>query len=125
MSITKDTSVSELYHHGIKGMRWGVRRFQNEDGTLTQEGRSRLRGYDDDFEDSENFGPHFLRAREYSDSWERKYGSAPINRLRFEYNLDTDIRRGRDYCSDYDWNQTSMDQIYDSYRDYRESEEWD
>lgn len=24
----------ELYHHGIKGQRWGVRRFQNEDGSL-------------------------------------------------------------------------------------------
>lgn len=23
----------ELYHHGIKGQRWGVRRFQNRDGT--------------------------------------------------------------------------------------------
>ena len=26
---------NELYHHGIKGQRWGVRRYQNEDGTLT------------------------------------------------------------------------------------------
>ncbi len=25
----------ELYHHGIKGQKWGVRRFQNPDGTLT------------------------------------------------------------------------------------------
>lgn len=29
----------ELYHHGIKGMRWGVRRFQKEDGTLTNAGK--------------------------------------------------------------------------------------
>lgn len=30
-----------LAHHGIKGQRHGVRRFQNEDGTLTDEGRRR------------------------------------------------------------------------------------
>lgn len=30
-----------LQHHGIKGMKWGVRRFQNEDGTLTAKGRKR------------------------------------------------------------------------------------
>ena len=29
----------ELYHHGIKGMHWGVRRFQNLDGTLTKLGK--------------------------------------------------------------------------------------
>lgn len=30
-----------LYHSGIKGMRWGIRRFQNEDGSLTEEGKAR------------------------------------------------------------------------------------
>ena len=34
----------ELYHHGIKGQKWGVRRFQNPDGSLTSAGRSRY-GY--------------------------------------------------------------------------------
>lgn len=33
--------VNELYHHGIKGQRWGVRRFQNKDGTLTPAGQKR------------------------------------------------------------------------------------
>lgn len=35
---------SYLEHHGIKGQRWGVRRFQNKDGSLTNAGRKRL-GY--------------------------------------------------------------------------------
>lgn len=34
-----------LQHHGIKGMKWGIRRYQNKDGSLTPEGRNR---YSDD-----------------------------------------------------------------------------
>jgi hypothetical protein len=30
---------STLAHYGTKGQKWGIRRFQNEDGTLTEEGR--------------------------------------------------------------------------------------
>lgn len=35
-----------LMHFGIKGMRWGVRRYQNKDGSLTEEGRKHVNNYE-------------------------------------------------------------------------------
>lgn len=35
----------ELYHHGVKGQRWGIRRYQNPDGTLTEKGKAKLSKY--------------------------------------------------------------------------------
>ena len=34
----------QLYHHGILGQKWGVRRFQNKDGSLTNAGKNRYNG---------------------------------------------------------------------------------
>ena len=37
------SSFDTLAHHGIKGQKWGVRRYQDQNGTLTPEGRKRYR----------------------------------------------------------------------------------
>lgn len=39
---------NELYHYGIKGQKWGVRRYQNKDGTLTPAGKKKYSNMSDD-----------------------------------------------------------------------------
>ncbi len=39
--MEQNNNTNNLYHHGIPGMKWGVRRYQNKDGSLTAAGRKR------------------------------------------------------------------------------------
>lgn len=48
--------MNELYHHGVKGQRWGVRRYQNKDGSLTNAGKKRYKATNGDFVKQYNKG---------------------------------------------------------------------
>lgn len=89
-----------LMHHGIKGMHWGIRRFQNEDGSLTDAG---LRRYSDEV-NRQNKRERIAAARNSSQLSDEEL-NAMINRLQKEKQLKdltdqavTPIRkRGKDF----------------------------
>ena len=73
--------MSDLRHHGIKGQKWGVRRFQNADGSLTADGRKRY-GTDDlkDSLDKLNKADSFINtAKKYQSEKDRKEHNNKVN----------------------------------------------
>ena len=58
-----------LYHHGVKGQKWGVRRYQNQGGSLTPEGRRRQKIIDKELEfQNKKIKNHMSLAKQYRDS---------------------------------------------------------
>lgn len=56
----------ELWHHGIKGQKWGVRRYQNPDGSLTAAGRKRYLSDDYNLQDViKNYGEYNRQTGKY------------------------------------------------------------
>lgn len=102
---------SELYHHGIKGQKWHLRRYQNYDGTLTSAGKERYRRmYDIHREKGGNTAYNELydrisssigseKARAIHNKWNEEVNS-PLNTGDYIDKLSRRKRREYDYLSD-------------------------
>ena len=94
------TSNGELYHWGVKGMKWGVRRYQNKNGSLTPAGKKRRKEPSADKKERIARKKDLKNRRTMSDADLKK----KIERLKMEKEFKSltneDIKPGRTFVKD-------------------------
>lgn len=93
--------MNEIYHHGIVGMHWGIRRYQNSDGSLTNAGRKRyldetgevsykgIKKYQKDVVKSEKLDPKWAK-KNYETIYNKTYKKS---KKEMEEYLDSDLNK--------------------------------
>lgn len=84
---------NEIYHHGILGMKWGIRRFQNDDGSLTSAGKKRY-GLFGSGDQHPSQGISKKEVKKLVEDYNK------VNGTRFKYGKDTVVKKGQ-YTYDY------------------------
>ena len=88
-----------LAHSGIKGQKWGVRRYQNEDGTLTEEGKQRY-GYYDRADGTKDYKRLQKDAQKDANEWAKArayYGEGAGTRRKLLKNSLSEKMKDKDY----------------------------
>lgn len=109
-------SENYLAHHGIKGQRWGVRRFQNADGSYTAAGKERYgRG---ESRKNPEFTPRGESRKQKDLNADKRYSAAK--------NVSKDTKRMstiNNALSDIEKSSSSIEQIHYKYKSRRMSDE--
>lgn len=87
------SEIAELVHHGIKGQKWGVRRFQEANGALTPEGKKRYYLNEGTKEIIKNTGSYKGFVKKYQNSY-TKYGKLAGAKRGFLFGMGTGAAMG-------------------------------
>lgn len=100
-----------LAHFGIKGQKWGVRRFQNEDGSLTSEGKKRYGIYDrpDGTKDMKRLQKDAKKDAEEMARAKAYYGEGAGNRRKQIRNKISERMKDPDYKAEYEKHLANQD----------------
>lgn len=134
--------TTELYHHGIKGQKWGVRRFQNPDGTLTEAGKKRYKKETENNIRNEiaslkisqfditNHGRYQIKQKYYNelfnnpDEYKKEVDSILKDAVDKGYFTSAQAKKNRQYYFDPDWpdlRNDVADQWIDKHPDKKEA----
>lgn len=97
---------AELQHYGVKGMRWGVRRYQNKDGTLTPAGEKRRKILDDAAKRASDLRRTASSYQMISEAAAARAANRTITDdmvkkyLKDQFGNDMNTKAGRDYIKD-------------------------
>jgi len=85
-----------IAHHGIKGQKWGIRRYQNSDGTLTAAGRARY-GISED---------RYTRSQQIQDK--RLYGKKAVKRVAKKLGQGENLKSARHVEAKNEFNRKAL-----------------
>lgn len=105
----------ELQHWGIKGMKWGIRRYQNEDGTLTEAGKKRYQYQNPDGSLTEEGKKNYMTGAKKGKIDPKKLSDADLNMInsRFarERTFNENIQKYKESTFSYKLEKAVLDRI--------------